>query len=187
MKFTRILLDIFLLFCCARAAKPHLKTVELALMSSVGKRDGFMYYANITVGTPGQLQTLLVDTGSANTFVFASNASFCEKRSCDDGTFNLSKSSTSEVINPGTFEAKFMMGTTWFKGDYIRDVVQISALKSSEAKRHVVMRVPTNTFSRRLDDLKTPIWTCQQTEAIRQAIYRTHGPWIFEPHKPQAR
>jgi hypothetical protein len=132
MKFTGVLSSLPLLYCCARADKPHPSTVELTLMSSVGNQDGFMYYANITVGTPGQSQTLLIDTGSSNTFVFASNASLCETSGCDGGTFDLSKSSTYEKVNTSQpFWASFMMGRVWFKGDYVRDVFQLSKQKPS--------------------------------------------------------
>ncbi|KAI4841754.1 acid protease [Aureobasidium sp. EXF-8845] len=132
MKSTKVFPYLSLLFCCATAAKPHSNTVGLALMSSFGEKDGFMYYANVTVGTPGQLQTLLVDTGSANTYVFASNASFCKSHACDGGTFDLSKSSTSEIINPEAFEQNFMSKTVRFKGDYIRDVIQMNDLVISK-------------------------------------------------------
>lgn len=85
-----------------------------------------MHHVNLTVGTPGQLQTLIVDTGSSNTFVLASNASFCKAHGCDDGTFDLSRSSTYEMTNPGAFKQRCMAGSTWFVGDYARDVVQMS-------------------------------------------------------------
>jgi hypothetical protein len=124
MKFTGVLSSLSLLFCCARADKPHANTVELALMSSVGTL--FEYYVNFTVGTPGQLQKVVVDTGSSNTFVLASNSSFCETSGCDGGTFDLSKSPTYEKVNTSQpFWTSFMMGI-WVKGDYVRDVVQLS-------------------------------------------------------------
>ena len=126
MKHSEVLLPLSLLSCCGRAAEPHPNTVELTLASTVGNSRGLMYHVDLTVGTPGQLQKLRIDTGSSDTFVLASNASFCVAHGCDDGTFDLSKSSTYEMLNPGAFEAKFMMGVSKFKGDYIRDVVQMS-------------------------------------------------------------
>lgn len=121
----RLLISLSLLFCYG-AATSRPKTVELALMSSVGNTEGTQYFVNLTAGTPGQPQTLLVDTGSSNTFLFASNTSFCNTSNCVGGTFNSSKSSTFEMINPEAFRASFMLGSIWFKGDYIRDAVQIS-------------------------------------------------------------
>lgn len=121
----RLLISLSPLFCYV-AANRRPKTVELALMSSVGDTEGTQYFVNLTVGTPGQPQTLLIDTGSSNTFLLASNASFCDTSNCAGGTFNSSKSSTFEMVDPGAFQASFMLGSIWFKGDYVRDAVQIS-------------------------------------------------------------
>lgn len=105
-------------------------------MSSVGNLDGFEYYINFTIGTPGQLQTVFIDTGSSNTFVFASNATFCETSGCDGGTFDVAKSSTYEKVNTSQpFWESFMLSRVWFKGDYVRDVVQLSKQKPSQAER----------------------------------------------------
>ncbi|KAI4748854.1 acid protease [Aureobasidium sp. EXF-12298] len=131
----RFFISLSLLFCYARAAASRPKTVELALMSSVGNTEGLEYFVNLTVGTPGQPQTLIVDTGSSNTFLFASdvsllasNASFCNTSDCVGGTFDSSKSSTFEMIDPEAFKVNFMLGTEWFRGDYVRDAVQINDL-----------------------------------------------------------
>ncbi|KAG9888470.1 acid protease, partial [Aureobasidium melanogenum] len=127
----RFFIYLSLLFCYteASAAANRPKTVELALMSSVGNTEGIQYFVNLTAGTPGQPQTLIIDTGSSNTFLFASNASLCSNASdCVGGTFNSSKSSTFEMIEPRAFQITFMLGSVWFKGDYVRDAVQISDL-----------------------------------------------------------
>ncbi|KAI4740300.1 acid protease [Aureobasidium sp. EXF-12298] len=128
MKHSEVLLPLSLLLCCGRAARLHPNTVELALTSTVGSPAGLMYHVNLTVGTPEQVQTLIVDTGSSNTFVLASNASFCKAHGCDDGTFDLSRSSTYEMTNSRAFKTYFMGGSTWFVGDYARDVVQIGIM-----------------------------------------------------------
>ncbi|CAD0099257.1 unnamed protein product, partial [Aureobasidium mustum] len=122
-------LSLSMLFCYTGvgAATTRPKTVELALMSSVGNTEGIQYFVNLTVGTPGQPQTLLIDTGSSETFFFASNASLYNSSSdYVDSTFNSSKSSTFEMIDSGAFHASFMLGSVWFKGDYVRDAVQLS-------------------------------------------------------------
>ncbi|KAG9581508.1 acid protease, partial [Aureobasidium melanogenum] len=133
----RFFIYLSLLFCYtkASAAANRPKTVELALMSSVGNTEGLEYFVNLTVGTPGQPQTLIIDTGSSNTFLFASNvsllasnASFCNTSDCVGGTFDPSKSSTFEIIDPEAFKICFMLGSEWFRGDYIRDAVQINDL-----------------------------------------------------------
>ncbi|KEQ71062.1 acid protease [Aureobasidium namibiae CBS 147.97] len=101
-------------------------------MSTVGDLDNLQYYVNFTVGTPGQPQLVFVDTGSSNTFVLASNASFCKVSDCDGVTFDLSKSSTYEMIKRGRFQQLFMGTKTWFTGDYVRDVVQMNDLVISK-------------------------------------------------------
>ncbi|KAG9523403.1 acid protease, partial [Aureobasidium melanogenum] len=126
----RFFIYLSLLFCYteASAVASLPKTVELALMSSVGNTEGIQYFVNLTIGNHGQLQKVLIDTGSSNTFFFASNASFCNTSDCVGGTFDSSKSSTFEMVNPGAFKASFMGGSTWFKGDYVRDAVQMNDL-----------------------------------------------------------
>ena len=119
-------MSLSLLLFGATAAESRPNTVELALMSSVGNPGDLMYHVNFTVGSPGQLQTITIDTGSSQTFLLASNASFCKANDCDSGTFDLTKSSTFEKTNPGALVQRFMGGSTWFKGDYVRDVVQMS-------------------------------------------------------------
>lgn len=126
MKLSGILPTLYLLVCFVKAAKIDSRTVELALMSSVGSSPGLMYYVNFTVGTPEQLQTVIIDTGSSNTFLLATNASFCKSHGCHRGSFDLSESSTHETINLGTFKQAFMKYSTWFKGDYVRDMIHMS-------------------------------------------------------------
>jgi len=132
MKLFGVLSSLSLLFCYASAAKLRPKTVELALMTRAHNGDNFQYYVNFTVGTPGQPQSVFIDTGSSNTIIFASNASFCEGSGCDGGTFDLSRSSTYEKIKTRAFRQDFMLGSNWFRGDYSRDVVQMSMQGSFE-------------------------------------------------------
>ena len=161
MKASKVLPSLSLLFCCASAARSYPNTVELALMSSVGNLDGFQYYVNFTVGTPGQPQTLIIDTGSTNIVVFASNASFCKTSGCDGGTFDPSKSSTYEKASTRAFKTSFMGGNTWFGGDYVRDVIQMSMhIFRGQAPVYLIPRVSTNLFCRRPGYLKTPFRAC---------------------------
>lgn len=122
----RSLVYLSLLFCCTRAMVSRPKTVELALMSSVSNTEGIQYFVNLTVGTPGQPQTVFIDTGSSNTVLFSSNASFNNTPGSVGGTFDSTHSSTFEMIKAGALNLYFGLGTTWFNGDYVRDVVQIS-------------------------------------------------------------
>ncbi|KAI4748814.1 acid protease [Aureobasidium sp. EXF-12298] len=125
--FVKILSYLSLLFCCVRAVISPPNTVELALTTSFDNRDGNQYYVNFTVGTPGQLQTVLIDTGSSNTAIVSSNASFCKTLDCAGGTFDSSKSSTFETTKPEALRQYYVDGT-YLNGDYFTDVVQMRTL-----------------------------------------------------------
>lgn len=118
-----VLSCLCLLLSYARAATTP-NTIELALTSNFANTVGERYYMNITIGTPGQLQTMAIDTGSSNAVVLGANASFCETSVCAGGTLNLSTSSTLETISPGDLKQAYV-DHAYFGGDYFRDRVQI--------------------------------------------------------------
>lgn len=62
-----------------------------------------LYYANVTVGTPGQLLQLQVDTGSSDVWMTAASASFCRQSryNCEGGVFDQTKSSSYKAISTG--------------------------------------------------------------------------------------
>lgn len=120
--FVKILAYLFLLFCCVKAATTHPNTVELALTSNFGNTIGIMYGVNLTIGTPGQPQTVLLDTGSSDTIFVASNASICERAGCDGGTFDSSKSTTFRMAKSGALDMSYA-DYTKMRGDLITDVV----------------------------------------------------------------
>ncbi|KAG9953559.1 acid protease, partial [Aureobasidium melanogenum] len=126
--FVKILSYLSLLFCCVRAAISHPNTLELALTTSLGDQDGSEYYVNFTIGTPGQLQTVLLDTGSSNTAIVSSNASFCRALDCAGNTFDSSKSSTFKTTKPEALKQYYVDGT-YLEGDYFTDVVQMNDLQ----------------------------------------------------------
>lgn len=113
------------LLCFGVGATEHHGTIELSLMNSVGSIHGDHYYANVTVGTPGQSQTVMIDTGSGTTIFAASNASFCTNSTLCPSTLNATQSSTLEVAYPGGLDSNYGDGTH-LGGDLITDVVQIS-------------------------------------------------------------
>ncbi|KEQ71065.1 acid protease [Aureobasidium namibiae CBS 147.97] len=84
---------------------------------------------NISIGTPGQVQTMAIDTGSSNTIVLGSNASFCETSVCAGGTLNLSAASTLETIDSGALQQSYV-DHEYFEGDYFGDRVQMSMCKA---------------------------------------------------------
>jgi len=92
--------------------------------TSVFTDFGNAYYLNISVGTPGQLQTVALDTGSSDLFVTSSNAAYCQTDSCTGGTFDMSKSSTAQMVAPDGFNITFL-DESMDSGDLISDVVSI--------------------------------------------------------------
>ena len=64
------------------------------------KPDKSMYWINITIGTPGQPQSLQLDTGSRNLWIPASGSAICSSSlmNCSSlGSFDKSESSTYET------------------------------------------------------------------------------------------
>ncbi|KAG9531590.1 acid protease, partial [Aureobasidium melanogenum] len=84
-----------------------------------------MFCVNITVGTPGQPQTILLDTGSSDTILVASNASICEKNGCDGDTFDWSKSTTFEMARSGALDSRYFDGSR-MAGDLTMDVLHFN-------------------------------------------------------------
>jgi hypothetical protein len=119
----KVLSCLGLLSSCASAATTP-NTIELAVTSNLANTTG-RYFVNVTIGTPGQLQTMEIDTGSSNAVILASNASFCETSVCDGGTLNSSASSTFETIMPRALRQPYA-SHEGLKGDYFRDRVQLS-------------------------------------------------------------
>lgn len=65
----------------ARRRSPKLTKRALLTESLVNNITQGGYYASVSVGTPGQDVTLVLDTGSSDAFVLASDANLCtEKR-----------------------------------------------------------------------------------------------------------
>jgi hypothetical protein len=108
-----------------KQAKPQLQFQSDAFDTPVFTDNGFAYYLNLSVGTPSQPQTVTLDTGSSDLWVTSSTAAYCQNDTCVQfGTFDISKSSTSQIVGPDVFNITYMDGTTDF-GDLISDTVQI--------------------------------------------------------------
>ncbi|THV96143.1 acid protease [Aureobasidium pullulans] len=99
-------------------------SIEAALTSRFAKNFGQAYYLNVSVGTPGQLQTVMIDTGARDFIVTASSAPACEVRICAGGTFNSTESSTLHTVARDGLDVTYGDWSTR-SGDYITDVVRI--------------------------------------------------------------
>jgi hypothetical protein len=120
----------------AGSALQRRDTIEPALITNFATEDGMAYFLNVTVGTPGQLQTTQLDTGSSDFYFSAASAPFCHTLpGCAGGTFDHTKSSTFKVLDPGGFNTTFADGSTE-AGDFVTDVVQIGKRPSVWACQH---------------------------------------------------
>jgi hypothetical protein len=115
-------------------------TSESALLTNFAGSIGLRYFVNLTVGTPPQLQTVLIDTGSSDTIFLAADAPKCQggkgksKSTCPGGSYNTSASTTFELLSPGAIDANYGENATatssqgGFVADLVTDVLQISDL-----------------------------------------------------------
>lgn len=90
------------------------------------KPDKTMYWINITTGTPGQPQSLQLDTGSRSLWVAAKGSSLCSSSlvDCADlGSFDSSKSATFDDADQ-TNTISYGDGTS-VSGEWFYDTVQI--------------------------------------------------------------
>ncbi|CAD0088390.1 unnamed protein product [Aureobasidium mustum] len=112
-------------------------TSESALISNYDGTLGMRYMINLTVGTPPQPQSVLIDTGSSDT-IFLAAESFCNTRKssskCPGGTYNTSASSSFKMLSPSGINATYGGVTTSsasnaaLVGDLVADVIQTDDL-----------------------------------------------------------
>lgn len=88
--------------------------------------DGTLYFANVSVGTPGQNFALHIDTGSSDLWVNVPNSEICMERGdpCSlSGTYDANSSSTYKYVN-SLFNVSYVDGSG-ATGDYATDTVSI--------------------------------------------------------------
>ena len=94
------------------------------------------YFADVEVGTPGQVLTLHVDTGSTDVWLLADDADLCTSSSlqslygkCMD-VFDRTASSTFESLSTGEFRIQYLDGSG-ASGDFFLDHVNVGGLNVS--------------------------------------------------------
>lgn len=82
-----------------------------------------LYYANISLGTPAQNIQVSLDTGSSDLWVNSASSQLCSSQqgACQGGTYDMSSSSTSKVVNQD-FNISYVDGSG-AQGDYVTDVL----------------------------------------------------------------
>ncbi|KAF1355527.1 aspartic peptidase domain-containing protein [Delphinella strobiligena] len=122
-------------------------TVEESVYDVLPWSEGGAYYTNISVGTPPQVQTVILDTGSSDTYLDARDASACESTgvySCRGGTFDSGSSSTYKVTIQDGFETAFGDGSS-ASGNFGTDVVQIGDVAISNVQFGLASDVNSTT------------------------------------------
>ncbi|SMR49739.1 unnamed protein product [Zymoseptoria tritici ST99CH_3D1] len=109
---------------------------------------GGAYYTNVSVGTPPQLQTVILDTGSSDLYFDSSSAETCQTsgpESCQGGTFDKTKSDTyNEFEASPAFNTSFGDGSTAV-GPYGQDMIGIGDVVVSPVQFGLAEEVDTST------------------------------------------
>jgi hypothetical protein len=85
------------------------------------------YFCNVTIGTPGQQLSLVIDTGSSDLWCKSADSAMCSTppNSCNvTGAFDADESSTLSVVS-SQFNITYVDGTS-ASGDYVTDTLRIS-------------------------------------------------------------
>ena len=94
--------------------------------------EATLYFANITLGTPGQPLRLDIDTGSSDIWANSATSNLCEQYASQcavSGTYNANKSSTYSYVN-SDFYIKYADDSS-AQGDYATDVLTVSGTSIS--------------------------------------------------------
>ena len=105
-----------------------------------------LYYANVTIGTPGQLLQLQLDTGSSDVWMTESNATFCkqEEDACIGGTFDPTQSSTYKLVQQGAFQVQYV-DNSGSEGDYFSDNINIGGVTVTGQQMGLAKRTTIGT------------------------------------------
>ncbi|KAF7714869.1 Aspartic-type endopeptidase [Penicillium ucsense] len=101
--------------------------------------DG-MFWINATVGTPGQLVQLQIDTGSSDIWMMGKWPCLGLGDQCLGGSYDEMSSSTSTVLDRSGFTIGYVDGSG-VEGDYVRDDFSIGGVKVQGMTLAVATRV----------------------------------------------
>lgn len=104
--------------------------------------------STVSVGTPPQVQTVILDSGSSDLYLDASSAPACKgtssPHSCRGGSFDTGASSTYSVVIADGFNTSFGDGST-ATGDLGKDTVYIGDVVLENVQLGIASEVDTTT------------------------------------------
>lgn len=114
-----------------QAAPPRARSKRNTYTQSLSNNiTGAGYYADITVGTPPQNVSLVLDTGSSDLWLLSSEADLCEDKYDQRiygyclPTYEPDDSSTYKLVDSDGFDISYVDGTG-AEGDYIKDDISV--------------------------------------------------------------
>ncbi|RPB05778.1 acid protease [Choiromyces venosus 120613-1] len=105
---------------------PRLRKRSSTVLQRLDNAD-YLYYANVSIGTPPQNLRLHLDTGSSDVWVESMKSELCQGRNhpCNvTGTFDPDSSSTYEQVS-NDFDISYVDGE-FARGDYGKDVLTLT-------------------------------------------------------------
>lgn len=129
-----------------RAVPGNTSKVKRATITEALGNEQNLYYANVTVGTPGQLLQLQLDTGSSDVWMTETEADYCleQEGNCIGGTFDPLQSSSYNVVDAGGFAIQYVDNSA-SQGDYFTDTLSIGGISLEKQQMGLAIETTIGT------------------------------------------